>query len=468
MTHPFDIPASWAWTTLGEIADVVGGVTKDAKRQEDPSFVEVPYLRVANVQRGYLDLSNVLSIRVPPQKAVALKLSRGDVLLNEGGDRNKLGRGWVWDEQIEDCIHQNHVFRARIRQRVLEPRLLAHFANGIGQRWFEQNGLQSVNLASISLATMKRFPVPVPPLGEQGRIIAALEERLSRLASAESSVRSALRRLSVLRAAAVTQLVDASDAPLRGLISLLDGKMINGKSVPTQPGGFPVLRLTALQDGLVDLGQSKEGAWDAAAAAPYLVRRGDFLVGRGNGSIHLVGRGALVASDPYPVAFPDTMIRVRTDSTKIRQEYLAIIWNSRYVRRQIESKVRTTAGIYKINQSLLGEIQIPVPQLGEQDEIVSRWRSTASAIDRLSGSVRVAARRASSLRSSVLTQAFVGRLVPQDPEDEPASELLARIQAERATAAPKQKARATRTRKELAAPPTRVTGDNYQQEALPL
>jgi len=90
-------PPLAACTTLGEIADVVGGVTKDSKKQSNPTFVEVPYLRVANVQRGYLELREVATIRVPPEKLRKLRLEPGDILFNEGGDRDKLGRGWVWN-----------------------------------------------------------------------------------------------------------------------------------------------------------------------------------------------------------------------------------------------------------------------------------------------------------------------------------------------------------------------------------
>lgn len=88
-------PRAKEWATLGEIAEVVGGVTKDSKRQGDQTFVEVPYLRVANVQRGYLDLSEITTIRVSPERASVLRLEPGDILFNEGGDRDKLGRGWV-------------------------------------------------------------------------------------------------------------------------------------------------------------------------------------------------------------------------------------------------------------------------------------------------------------------------------------------------------------------------------------
>lgn len=165
----------WPWTTLGEIAEVKGGVTKDSKRQDDPSFVEVPYLRVANVQRGYLDLSEVTRIRVSPDKADQLRLASGDLLFNEGGDRDKLGRGWVWEGQIDHCIHQNHVFRARLSAGGFDPYFVSMHGNTWGQQWFEKHGKQTTNLASINLTTLKAFPVPAPPLDEQRELMAELE-----------------------------------------------------------------------------------------------------------------------------------------------------------------------------------------------------------------------------------------------------------------------------------------------------
>ncbi len=135
-----DLPAGWSWRRLQDVATVVGGVTKDAKKQSDPDLPEWPYLRVANVQRGRLDLSVVTRIRVAESKAESLFLRSGDVLLNEGGDRDKLGRGWIWEGQIERCIHQNHVFRARVLDDAIEPRLLSWAANSFGGPWCERNG----------------------------------------------------------------------------------------------------------------------------------------------------------------------------------------------------------------------------------------------------------------------------------------------------------------------------------------
>ncbi len=171
----FDEP-DWTWTTLGEIAEVKGGVTKDSKSQGNPAYIEVPYLRVANVQRGYLNLDEVTTIRVNPEKAARLKLQSGDILFNEGGDRDKLGRGWVWEGQIEDCIHQNHVLRARLTSEAFDPYFVSMHGNSWGQRWFEAHGKQTTNLASLNLTTLKSFPVPAPPLDEQREVVARLKE----------------------------------------------------------------------------------------------------------------------------------------------------------------------------------------------------------------------------------------------------------------------------------------------------
>lgn len=193
------LPADWEWARLGDVADVAGGVTKDAKKQNDPSFVEVPYLRVANVQRGHLNLDTVTTIRVPPARAEALRLRRGDVLLNEGGDRDKLARGWVWDGQIDDCIHQNHVFRARITDARLTPEFLSFTANSFGGPWAERNGKQSVNLASISLKVIRQMPVIVPARGEAEAAVSRLTEQLAGTARLRAGIDVARARCTALR-----------------------------------------------------------------------------------------------------------------------------------------------------------------------------------------------------------------------------------------------------------------------------
>lgn len=190
---------------LHEIAEVVGGVTKDTAKQSDPSIPLVPYLRVAHVQRGWLDLNDVSEIRVTEDRAKRLALKHGDVLLNEGGDRDKLGRGWVWEGQIDGCIHQNHVFRVRIIDDVLHPKLLAWHANSFGKSWFERNGSQTTNLASISLTKIKQLPVPVPPREDQRTLFEHIDDQLSIVRRTVATVRKSAARASHLRQALLAE-----------------------------------------------------------------------------------------------------------------------------------------------------------------------------------------------------------------------------------------------------------------------
>jgi len=200
------LPVGWCWTTLDTIADIEGGITKDQKRKHDGPVRDVPYLRVANVQRGYLDLGEMKSITAPESVIEALRLIAGDILFTEGGDRDKLGRGWVWAAELPECIHQNHIFRARPCPEVVVPKFVSMHGNFFGQNWFTRTGKQTTNLASINKGVLRSFPVPIAPLNEQRRIVAKVEELFSDLDMAVATlerVKAKLKRYraSVLKAA---------------------------------------------------------------------------------------------------------------------------------------------------------------------------------------------------------------------------------------------------------------------------
>jgi len=168
-----ELPEGWEWARLDALGEIVGGVTVDKKRAPaDP--VEVPYLRVANVQRGYLDLTEVKTIRVERNVARRLELKPNDVLLNEGGDRDKIGRGWIWQDEFPICIHQNHVFRVRLHDDGINAQFVSHYANELGRGFFIEKGKQTTNLASISLSKISELPIPVPPPAEAQIIVERL------------------------------------------------------------------------------------------------------------------------------------------------------------------------------------------------------------------------------------------------------------------------------------------------------
>jgi type I restriction enzyme S subunit len=202
------LPQGWCWTTLATIAKIDGGITKDQNRKRIGSMREVPYLRVANVQRGYLDLAEIKTIVAGIDEIEALRLLKGDILFTEGGDRDKLGRGWVWNNEIEDCIHQNHIFRARPHLQLVDPKFVSLHGNFFGQKWFSQTGKQTTNLASINKGVLSRFPVPLPPLIEQRRIVAKIEELFSDLDAGVAALQRAKANLKRYRAAVLKAAVE--------------------------------------------------------------------------------------------------------------------------------------------------------------------------------------------------------------------------------------------------------------------
>jgi type I restriction enzyme S subunit len=218
------------------------------------------------------------------------------------------------------------------------------------------------------------------------------------------------------------------------LDQLLQSPLVNGRSVPDAATGFPVLRLTALKGESIDLTERKTGRWSTYDAREFLVKREDFLVSRGNGSIRLVGRGGLVSSEPGPVAFPDTLIRVRLNPEHLNLRLFAAVWNSSVVRRQIERRAKTTAGIHKVNQTDLERTAIPLAPRAEQDRLMAELDRCLSIGNELLSVTAAGERRCGRLRESILRWAFEGKLVDQNPNDEPANALLERIRVERTVA----------------------------------
>jgi type I restriction enzyme S subunit len=186
-THAFKdsplgrIPAEWDMVKLSAISEISSGVTL-GKEYPISGTKELPYLRVANVQDGYLDLSEIKYFRLPVAQIPRYKLEVGDVLMNEGGDFDKLGRGTVWQGQIPDCLHQNHVFRVRLNQQEMLPDFLSVYsASNYGKSFFLVSAKQSTNLASINKSQLNVFPILKPALDEQHRILNSIRNHSSML-----------------------------------------------------------------------------------------------------------------------------------------------------------------------------------------------------------------------------------------------------------------------------------------------
>lgn len=182
---------------LGELAEIQSGVTLG--RTLTGPTVRKPYLRVANVQDGHFNLSVIKEIDIRPDEFSKWKLVSGDLLLTEGGDWDKLGRGSVWRGEITDCIHQNHIFRVRVDPTVLDPEYLAILtASPYGKEYFQVASKQTTNLASINQRQLKAFPVILPLLAQQQRtvdLVKRLREKLTLVWSQQKEVETELKAM---------------------------------------------------------------------------------------------------------------------------------------------------------------------------------------------------------------------------------------------------------------------------------
>jgi restriction endonuclease S subunit len=185
---------------LGAVASLQTGIALGKKYPVSVEVVELPYLRVANVQDGALDLREMKTVRVPEDNIGRFALQCDDVVICEGGDFDKVGRGSIWRGEMPVCLHQNHVFCLRVHRAVLSPEFLAlQLFSRYGKMYFLGCAKKTSNLASINSTQVKAFPVQLPDVAEQKRIVddvTALQSARCILAAHLSAMRAVLTTVS--------------------------------------------------------------------------------------------------------------------------------------------------------------------------------------------------------------------------------------------------------------------------------
>lgn len=196
--------------------------------------------------------------------------------------------------------------------------------------------------------------------------------------------------------------------------------------------GLAVLRIPNIIGGRLNLDDLKFSPPEYSEREEELIKIGDLLIVRTNGSRMLIGRGAVVHDEPaIKLSFASYLIRFRLVPDAWVLRWLSVIWDSSHVRRWIEAHAATSAGQYNISLGVLDTLLVPLPSLAEQETIVEAVEDQFSVIEHLEDDFDAKLKSAQVLRQAILRHAFTGKLVPQDPNDEPASELLKRIAAER-------------------------------------
>lgn len=202
---PYQLPKGWVWVRLEDVVEISSGVTK-GRKLNGKEMVVLPYLRVANVQRGYLDLKVIKDIEIATDEIERFKLKERDLLITEGGDRDKVGRTAIWNAEISQCIHQNHVFKARRLLAEQNEQWLEKYLNSsVARDYFANASKQTTNLASINKTQLRGCPLPLPPLAEQHRIVVKINKLMSFCDHLEQKVDAATSKQTALLNAVMAQ-----------------------------------------------------------------------------------------------------------------------------------------------------------------------------------------------------------------------------------------------------------------------
>lgn len=168
MFGDFNIELPFKIWKLDCIADIVSGITKGRKTKEK-DLREVPYMAVSNVKDGYIDWTTIKTIMATEKEIEQYRIQPNDILMTEGGDPDKVGRGALINEVPEDCIHQNHIFRVRLNEKVNPTYFEAYLQQPFTKRYFLKSAKQTTGIASINMTQLRNTPVIVPPIELQNQ-----------------------------------------------------------------------------------------------------------------------------------------------------------------------------------------------------------------------------------------------------------------------------------------------------------
>jgi len=257
---------------------------------------------------------------------------------------------------------------------------------------------------SLKYSGLEKVEIPVPPIDEQRKIAAVLEKADTLHRQRQESIGLTEK---LLQSVFLDMFGDPAEQPQSRLVDLLNQPLRNGLS-PASKGKYPgtVFTLSAITQGFFKSDSRKEAMFAAPPKPTSRVGKADFLICRGNGSVKLCGQGQFPTDDAIGIIFPDTIIAASIDLTRVSKSYFATLWNQPYVRKQLEDGARTANGIYKVNQTILENIQIPIADFELQAEFEKKAKLIISRKPDLESSAELT----HALFSSLQQRAFGGEL----------------------------------------------------------
>jgi type I restriction enzyme, S subunit len=421
----WDIPDSWEWISIGDIGTVTGGGTPNTSDDSNFSDNGIPWLTPADltgyteryIARGARDISeNGLA------NSSAKVMPKGTVLFSS---RAPIGYCAI----AANPISTNQGFKSITLHGNLNPEYTYWYLRSAKD--YVESEASGTTFKEISGSKMKALSFPLPPLAEQLWIV----EKLDALSAQSRATATALTRIETLitryKAAVLRAAFSDPKQSLRPtrlgdvFTGIKAGKNLRCVERPPLDNERGVVKVSAVTYGVFDHTQSKTLPKEFEPDADTLIRAGDFLFSRAN-TIELVGACTIVDAAPRNLYLSDKILRL--DMPDERKAWVDLFLKSPIGRAALEeASSGNQHSMRNISQKALVEIPIPLPPLEEQAEIVARIHAAFAQLETLARAAAAARARLGALDRAILARAFKGKLVPQDPNDEPAGELLKRV-----------------------------------------
>ncbi|WP_250288024.1 hypothetical protein [Streptomyces atroolivaceus] len=425
-------PERWAAVRLADVLlkIEVGKPIACELRQAAPG--EWGTVKAASIARGNFDESENMAVPDGRQVDTTYEIKPGDILVSCTAE-NYVGHPVLVGRCQQQLLLSDETMRL-VPSGLINKKWLVHLLRSPQIRGATLETATGADgyARNIPQQVLLDAPIPLPPFAEQVRIVEALEAQLSRLDVATKTIRRSLRRLAILRRSILLSLVP--EGPPAGWVSTTVGRageVRRGWALHARnrgPGMRPCLRVENISEDCIDASDVTE-IEVSESFDEYSLHSGDVLIG-GEQSPNLVGTPALYRGMPPDVAFADSLLRFRVRADVLPEWALMVFRRHLHAKRFLR-EVDFTADVAKIPLERLKRMEFLIPPMSVQKQLVQRCDELLSGVDAMSAEAEISLVRAAGLRSAILSRAFTGGLVPQDPADASVADLLARIQTER-------------------------------------
>jgi type I restriction enzyme, S subunit len=424
-----EVPRGWIETTLDQVAEVRLGRQRSPKNHSGKWMR--PYLRAANVTWNGLDLSDVKQMNFAPTEAETYELRPGDVLIAEAsGSADEVGKPAIWRGEIPECCFQNTLIRIR-SLGLLPDYVLWHCRHDAMTGRFGQ-AARGVGIHHLGAQRLSQWNIRVPPLVEQRRIVETIEEQFSRLDAAEKALIVAQQKLTPLWMAALRRSL-RGEWPVTtvGDIAEVDaGPAFKSDFFGALGDGIRLLRGDNIEPGRLRWKDARTWPTDRLKGYEHLfISENDLILAMDRPVISTGLKLARVHPGDVPALLVQRVARIRPKGAVSTAFLYLLLQQQSFIPHLVQGQTGTQ--LPHITLDGIRSFPVLVPPQDDQARLVAEMDHQSSIIGVMDVSVASALRRSATLRLSILERAFAGQLVPQDPSDEPASQLLDRVVAGR-------------------------------------